>query len=74
MIGEDSDLGPALGVARLAMLATNDYYKNEVIKSMKILRESNESKDLSDRLQYRYKKWKEIGKTNEIIAKNIMEK
>ena len=74
IIGEDSSLGPALGVARLAMLATKDFKKKDVIKSMKILRESNISEKLSDRLLYRYNKWKEIGKSNEQIAKKMMER
>ena len=34
LIGEDSEQGAALGVARLAMLATKEYKQSEVIKSL----------------------------------------
>ncbi len=73
IIGEDADLGPALGVARLAMLATKDFKKKEVIKGMKTLKISDISKNLSDILQKRYYIWKKIVYENEPIAKSIME-
>ena len=74
IIGEDSELGSALGVARLAMLATNDYKQAEVIKSMKIINESSISNNLSERLDKRYKIWKEIVNVNLPISKKLMEK
>ena len=73
IIGEDADLGPALGVARLAMLATKDFKKEDVIKGMKTLKISDLSKNLSDILQKRYYIWKKIVYENEPIAKSIME-
>ena len=73
LIGEDSDLGPALGVARLAMLSTNEYQINEVIKRMKIIKECSIDNNISERLHKRYKNWKEIVKNNEPIARNLME-
>ena len=72
-IGEDSEFGPALGAARLAMLCTKEYNLTDVIKRMKIIRECKISKNLSERLNKRYKIWKEIVKTNEPIAKKLME-
>ena len=74
IVGEDSDLGPALGVARLAMLATKKYKKSEIIKNMKTVRECFPSNKLSDQLQNRYQVWKEIVSVNEPIAKNVMDK
>ena len=73
LIGEDSNLGPALGAARLAMLCTGNYKTQEVIKRMKIIQECSIDKDLSDKLETRYKVWKEIVIKNESIAKKIME-
>ena len=72
-VGEDSDLGPALGVARLAMLATQKYKKSEVIKKIKTVRECFPSNKLSDQLQNRYNVWKEIVSVNASISKKIME-
>ena len=72
LIGQDAELGPALGVARLAMLATKDYKKEDVIKSMKILKKCNISEKLSARLHKRYENWKKIVNTNESIAKSLM--
>ena len=73
IVGEDADLGPALGVARLAMLATKDFEKKEVIKGMKTLKISDISINLSEILQKRYYIWKKIVYENEPIAKSIME-
>jgi xylulokinase len=72
LVGEDSDLGAALGVARLAMLATKKYTKSEVIKNMKTVKECFSSQKLSDQLHNRYKTWKEIVNANKSIAKTIM--
>ena len=74
LVGEDSEQGAALGVARLAMLATKEYKQSEVIKNIKIVRECFPSKIKSDQLQERYQTWKEIVNVNESIAKKIMEK
>ena len=74
IVGEDSALGPALGVARLAMLATKDFKKEEIIKSMPIQKEYNVSEELFERLDKRYQAWKEIVVANKLIAKNLMEK
>ena len=74
IVGEDSALGPALGVARLAMLATKDFKKEEIIKSMPIQKEYNVSEALFERLDRRYQAWKEIVVANKLIAKNLMEK
>ena len=74
IVGEDSALGPALGVARLAMLATKDYKKEEIVKSMPIQKEYNVSENLFERLNTRYQIWKEIVVANELIAKNLMDK
>ena len=73
IVGEDSDFGPALGAARLAMLATKKYEKLEVIKNMKTIRECFPSNKLSDHLQNRYQVWKEIVSVNKSIAKKIMD-
>ena len=73
-IGEDANLGPALGAARLAMLATKDYHIKEVMKNMKIVKDCSISNNLSERLDKRYKIWKEIVNINLPIAKTLMEK
>ena len=73
IVGEDADLGPALGVARLAMLATNDYEKEDIIKSMPIKKEYNPSEKLSERLNKRYQIWKKIANINVSIANNLVD-
>ena len=73
IVGEDSDLGPAVGAARLAMLSTKKYKKSDVIKNMKSIHESFPSNKLSDQLQNRYQVWKEIVSVNKPIAKTIMD-
>ena len=73
IVGEDADLGPALGVARLAMLATNDYEKEDIIKSMPIKKEYNPSEKLSERLNKRYRIWKNIANINVSIANNLVD-
>ena len=72
-IGEDSALGPALGVARLAMLSTKEYNQHDVIKAMKIVTDCSIINNLSERLDKRYKIWKEIVNINLPKAKKIME-
>lgn len=72
IVGEESNLGPALGVARLAMLATKKYKKSEIIKNMKTIRECFPSNKLSEQLQNRYRLWKEIVNVNKAIAKKII--
>ena len=71
-IGEDANLGPALGVARLAMLSTGEYSQKDVIKSMKIIKECSIDTYLSERLHKRYKIWKEIVNSNVPIAESLM--
>tara|TARA_B100000700_G_C14936954_1_gene804800 strand:- start:186 stop:1343 length:1158 start_codon:yes stop_codon:yes gene_type:complete len=73
LIGEDANLGPALGVARLAMLSTEDFSLNEVIKSMKIKKECSIDNNLCERLDKRYKVWKQIVNINKPIASKLME-
>ena len=67
LVGKDSDQGAALGVARLAMLATKEYKKSEVVKNMKTVRECFPSKIKSDQLQERYKTWKKIVNSNVVL-------
>jgi len=74
IIGHDANLGPALGAVRLAMLATKNYTKQDVIKTMEVLKKSDISENLLERLNKRYKIWKKIVNANEPIAKNLMEK
>ncbi len=74
LLGRDADLGPALGVARLAMLATKEYNKDDILKSMPIIVELKPNEKSSIILDKRYKTWKEIVKHNEPISKKIMEK
>jgi len=72
IVGEDADLGPALGVARLAMLATKEFKKQDIIKSMTIKKEYKcTDKILFERLYKRYQRWKNITETNEPIAKSL---
>ena len=73
LLGEDANLGPALGVARLAMLSTEDFSQKEVIKSMKIIKECSIDNNLCERLDKRYKVWKQIVNTNEPIASKLVE-
>ena len=55
------------------MLATKDYKKEEIVKSMPIQKEYNVSEKLFERLDKRYQTWKEIVVANELIAKNLMD-
>ena len=72
IIGEDSNLGPSLGVARLAMMATNNFSKKEVFKKMPIKKETHINEQLSNILDKRYKKWLEIVSTNLQIADKLL--
>ncbi len=72
-IGKDSDFSPALGVARLAMLATEKYNESEVVKNMETLKECKPINQYSDILKKRYNKWKTIVNTNKLISKKIIE-
>ena len=73
IVGEGSDLGPALGAARLGMLSTNQYKKNEVIVNLKKIKECSPSNYLTEKLEKRYKVWKKIVSVNEPIARNLIE-
>ena len=71
IIGKSGDYIPALGVARLAMLATKKYKLSEVVYSMKSLRECLPSRVYSDQFEERYQSWKKIVNVNESISKKI---
>ena len=73
IVSEDSELGPALGVARLSMIATNEYKNSEIISNMKLIRKNKPSEDTSQILNERYNKWKLIVYAYKHISKNIME-
>ncbi len=73
-IGEDANLGPALGAARLAMLASQNYSYNEVFKRMKIVKKCSINDELSKNINERYITWKKIVKENMNLAKDLMEK
>ena len=68
IIGEDSNLGPSLGAARLAMMATKNFAGKDVFKKMPIRKEINIDKKLSEILNKRYAVWSEIVSTNLTIA------
>ena len=72
IIGQDSDIGSALGVARLAMLATNKYKNEDVILNMKTLRKCYPSNKISDCLQDRYKKWKILADASKSISRRMI--
>ena len=73
IIGKDSEFGPAIGVSRLAMLATNKYKNSEIIQNMEKINECYPLNNMSSQLNERYCKWKEIVSANIGIAKKIME-
>ena len=56
------------------MLATNEYNKEDVIKSMPTINEYQVSHLMVEKLSLRYKKWKKIVEANESIANTLMEK
>ena len=68
IIGEDSNLGPSLGVARLAMMATKNFASKDVFKKMPIRKETNVDEKLSEMLNKRYAIWSEIVSTNLKLA------
>ncbi len=72
IIGEDSNLGPSLGVARLAMIATNNFSKKEVFKKIPIKKETDIDEKLLNILNKRYEKWLEIVSTNLKIADKLL--
>ena len=72
IIGEDSNLGPSLGVARLAMIATNNFSKQEVFKKIPIKKETDIDEKLLNILNKRYEKWLEIVSTNLKIADKLL--
>ena len=71
IVGEDSNLGPSLGVARLAMMATKNFTSKDVFKKMPIRKETNVDKKLLEILNKRYAVWSEIVSTNLIIADKL---
>ena len=73
LVAEDSELGPALGVARLAMIATNIYKISDINKKMKIVRKCKPKKNVNKILQDRYEKWTQITKVNNSISNEIMD-
>jgi xylulokinase len=68
IIGEDSNLGPSLGAARLAMMATKNFASKDVFKKMPIRKETIVDEKLSEMLSKRYAVWSEIVSTNLKIA------
>ena len=72
ILGEGSDLGPALGAARLAMLATKKYNTSEIVSNIKTIKEFFPSSRVAERLQNRYHVWKEIVNVNKSIAKKLI--
>ena len=71
MQGEDSNLGPSLGVARLAMIATGEFKQDLVMKKMVVKKLININPQLVEILNRRYQVWLEIVLANLSIAKKI---
>ena len=71
MQGEDSNLGPSLGVARLAMIATGEFKQDLVMKKMVVKKLININPQLVEILNRRYQVWLEIVSANLSIAKKI---
>ena len=71
IIGEDSNLGPSLGAARLAMMATKNFSNEYVFKKMPIKKETIIDKKLLNILNKRYENWLEIVSTNLKIADKL---
>ena len=71
--GEDSNLGPSLGVARLAMMATGEFDQEQVMKKMLVKSIINTNPQLVEILNKRYQVWSQIVSANLNIAKNITE-
>ena len=72
IIGKDSDLGPALGAARLAMLSTNQFSIDEIIKNVPVVNEYSYSQILSEKFDERYQKWKNIVNVNLPLSNKIL--
>ena len=72
IIGEDTNMGPSLGAARLAMLSTNNFNMKDVLKKMTIKKETVIDEKLSENLEKRFQIWKEIVIANESISKKLM--
>ncbi|MBT4645754.1 MAG: xylulokinase [Pelagibacteraceae bacterium] len=70
--GEDSNLGPSLGVARLAMISTGKFDQENVMKKIHTQKIINTSSQLVDILNKRYEVWSQIVSANLKIAKNII--
>jgi len=71
--GEDSNLGPSLGVARLAMMATGKFDQEQVMKKMLVKSIINTNPKLVEILNKRYLVWSQIVSANLNIAKKITE-
>ena len=71
IIGEDSNLGPSLGAARLAMIATGNFEYKDVFKKMPIKNTTKVDLKLNEILNKRYTVWSEIVSTNLKIADKI---
>ena len=71
--GEDANLGPSLGVARLAMMATGEFDQEQVMKKMLVKSIINTNSQLVEILNKRYQVWSQIVSANLKIAKNITE-
>ena len=72
IMGEDTNMGPSLGAARLAMLSTNNFNMKDVLKKMTIKKETVIDEKLSENLEKRFQIWKEIVIANESISKKLM--
>ena len=71
--GEDSNLGPSLGVARLAMMATGKFDQNDVMKKMLVKSIIKANPELVEILNKRYQVWLQIVSANLNIAKKLTE-
>jgi len=69
--GEDSNLGPSLGVARLAMIATREFDQDQVMKKMLVKKIINTNQQLVEILNKRFQVWSQIASTNLKIANKI---
>ncbi len=72
--GEDSSLGPSLGVARLAMMTTGKFDQAQVMKKLIVRSIVNTNQQLVEILSKRYQVWKQIVSANLNIAKKINER
>ena len=70
--GEDSNLGPSLGAARLAMISTGKFDQEKVMKKIATQKIINTSFQLVDILNKRYEVWSQIVSANLKIANNII--